>query len=138
MTARSSSSFAAGARALVAAICVSLLAAAAVDFGFGVGFVSDRIAWATTTYTTVLVVMLIGRESGNPHPAHRVWLRIPAAVFAASLCLWLLRGVLLVELAEGSFVTTGHSPYVVLPVAAVCSLLLLSLLARLPQRSRNR
>jgi hypothetical protein len=114
------------------ALAVSLLAAVAVDFGFRAAFVSDAVAWGTTAYASALVVLFAGRDRNNPHIAHRPWVRVPLALAVTGVCLLLLRGPLLYPLALGSFTTTGHSPYVVLPVSALLSLLLLWGFGRVP------
>ena len=46
-----------------------------------------------------------------------VW-RLPLAVGVALLAVVSLRGFLLVELPFGRYTTTGHSPYVLLPMVS--------------------
>lgn len=120
------------------ALLASLFAATAVQLGFGAAFVSDGVAYATTGYATLLSLLVAGREPDDDALANRLWLRLPVAVGATLLVLVLLRGPLLLQLPMTEFWTTGHSPFVVFPVATSTGLGILWLLRRLPRRSRGR
>lgn len=102
------------------ALSLALLAAVAVDFGFGVAFVDDRVAYLVTAYVCVLFAILVGR-SGSRHWSRKVAWRLPMALLIASVVVLSLRGWALFELPFGEFVTTGHSPYVVFGVCALLS-----------------
>jgi hypothetical protein len=116
-------------------VLVSLVSATAVQLGFGGAFVSDGVAWATSCYATALCVALVGRNGEQPALADRVWVRAPIGLGAAALTLLLLRGPLRFGLPFSEFQTTGHSPFVVFPVAALVGLGILALVRRLPWRS---
>lgn len=108
---------------------ISLLAAVAVDLGFGVGYVSDVIAGLTTAYATALAVGFSGLAPYGK-VVGRLWFRLPVSVAVALSVLALLRGPLLFDLPISEYATTGHSPYFVFPFALVSSLLLLVSLTR--------
>jgi hypothetical protein len=111
-------------------LLVSLVCAAAVELGFGAAFVSNGVAWGTTCYATALTVSLIGRKD-EPALWDRIWVRAPVGLASASLTLLLLRGPLQFDLPFTEFQTTGHSPFVVFPVATGLGLLVLVLLGRI-------
>lgn len=117
------------ARGCARGVPVSLLAAVAVDLGFGVGYVSDVIAGLTTAYATALAVGFSGLEPSGK-VVGRLWFRLPVSVVVALSLLALLRGPLLFNLPISEYATTGHSPYFVFPFAVISSLLLLVLLSR--------
>jgi hypothetical protein len=121
---------------LALALFVSLVCATAVQLGFGAGFVSTGVAWATSCYATALGVALVGRNTDAPGPLDRIWVRVPVGLGAAALTLWLLRGPLLFDLPYFQYQTTGHTPFVVFPVGTALGLGLLALLKRLPRGSR--
>jgi hypothetical protein len=107
-----------------------LIAATAVQLGFGAAFVSDGVGWATACYATALTLALIGRNADDPQLVDRIWVRIPVGLAAAAVSLLLLRGPLRFDLPLSEFQTTGHSPFVVFPVAALTGLAALTLLGR--------
>jgi len=119
------------------ALLVSLVAATAVQLGFGAAFVSDGVAAATTCYATVLTLLFAGRDTESPGLADRWWVRVPMGIGSAALSLLLLRGPLRFALPLSEFQTTGHSPFVVFPVATLVGLGALGLLRRLPRRSQS-
>lgn len=114
----------------------SLLAAAAVHLGFGAAFVSEVVAFATTAYSTALAVLVLPRDTSTGHFSQRLLVRIPLACAVSGLTLSLLRGPLLFDIPGTEFMTTGHSPYVVFPVAGVATLLVLWALGRVRRSSR--
>jgi hypothetical protein len=120
---------------LLHSVALGLAAALAVDFGFGVAFVDDGVAYLATAYCCVLTALLVGRSapaSNDPRPpthwSRRMLWRLPLAVGVAVLAVVSLRSFAMVELPFGRVTTTGHSPYVLLPTAAVVLVLLLTAL----------
>jgi hypothetical protein len=105
-------------------LLVGFLAAAAVHFGFGAGFVDDALGYPIVAYAAVLAAAL-----SRPGGSVALPLRLLCSVVLATVTLLLLRTVLLFTVPFGSFQTTGHTPAVALPisllVAAAGQLLLL-------------
>jgi hypothetical protein len=99
-------------------LLVGFLAAAAVQLGFGPGFVDDALAYPIVAYAAVLAAALSRPGGTVPLP-----FRLLSSVLFASVTLLLLRTKLLFTLPLGDFQTTGHSPGFALP----CSLLVSAL-----------
>ncbi len=110
-------------------IVLALLAAVAVDLGFGVAFINDVVAYLIAVYMCLLLAILVGR-SGPSHWSRRVVYRLPIAVTTAMVVTASLRSWALFEIPIGQYTTTGHSPYVVLPVCALISVTAYELLGR--------
>ncbi len=109
---------------------VALLAAVAVDYGFGAAFINDVVAYLIAAYLCLLLALLVGR-SGPRHWSRRIVCRLPVAVLVPALVVPSLRGWALVALPLGDFTTTGFSPYIVLPVCALLTVLAFELGARI-------
>lgn len=117
------------------ALCVALLASVAVDLGFGPGFIDDVVAYPAVVYAAWVsgaVARLRLGAAGGP----RVWLlNLMCNGSVAAIVLVLLRTVARFELPVGKYTTTGHYPYVAIPVACVIAQLVWELVGK---RSTNR
>lgn len=99
-------------RVTIAAI-IGLLAATALDLGFGPGFVDDAVAYPAVIYTCLLAAA-VARSQGASVGSWFVHLACVASLGAVVLVT--LRTVALVELPFGNYATTGHFPYVAVPL----------------------
>lgn len=95
-------------------LAVAMLGAVAAYFGFGPGFVDDVIAYPLTAYVCAFAAFI-----ARPGLAVEPFLRALIAAAVGALGLWALRTVALFTLPIGQFVTTGHSPFVALPICAL-------------------
>jgi hypothetical protein len=93
---------------------IALLAALAVQLGFGAAFVDDALGLPIAIYTCALCAAFARSVPG----VQRVQ-RIGVACAVGALTAWALRTVLMFELPFGQFVTTGHSPFTSLPLSAL-------------------
>lgn len=96
------------------AAAVGLLAATALDLGFGPGFVDDAVAYPAVIYSCVLATLIVRSQGGGDRP----WLlHVLCNASLGAVVLVALRTVGLVELPFGNYATTGHFPYVAVPSA---------------------
>jgi hypothetical protein len=93
---------------------VALLAAVAVQLGFGAAFVDDAVGYPVVVYVCALAA-IAARSGVGLHPL----LRAVVAAVAGGLTLWALRTKLQFEFPFGQFLTTGHWPFFALPAAAL-------------------
>jgi hypothetical protein len=98
-------------------VLLSALAAAAVDFGFGVNFVRDAVAYSIVLYVCGLAALLLHVQRDSNRTA--LLLRLPVALAAGAFCLWSLRGWARIPLDIGHGTTAGHWPYLVIPAATL-------------------
>jgi hypothetical protein len=96
------------------ALVVGLLAATAIDLGFGPGFVDDAVAYPAVIYACVLATAVTRTQGGNTRPWF-VHLLCNGSLGAVALVA--LRTVALVDLPFGNYATSGHFPYVAVPLA---------------------
>jgi peptidoglycan biosynthesis protein MviN/MurJ (putative lipid II flippase) len=123
------------------ALVLGALAATAVDFGFRAAFIGDSVAYAVTAYTCALVAFLVGRTRREPEDRHwsdRVVVRIPVAVLIGAVTLLSLRSWAMWHINLGRGTTTGHSPYIVLPLACVLTALACSAVSAVARRRSAR
>ncbi len=117
------------------ALCVALLASVAVDLGFGPGFIDDVVAYPAVVYAAWVSGAVVRLRLGGAGGA-RVWLlNLMSNGSVAAIVLVLLRTVARFELPVGKYTTTGHYPYVAIPVACVTAQLVWELVGK---RSTNR
>lgn len=96
------------------ALVVGLLAATALDLGFGPGFVDDAVAYPAVVYTCLLATLVARTQGGASKP----WfIHLLCTASLGAVVLVALRTVALVELPFGNYATTGHFPYVAVPLA---------------------
>lgn len=95
---------------------MGLLAATALDLGFGPGFVDDAVAYPAVIYTCLLATVVVRTQGGTRRPWF-VHLLCNASLGAVVLVG--LRTVAMVELPFGNYATTGHFPYVAVPLATI-------------------
>jgi hypothetical protein len=111
-------------RLSIAAV-VGLLAATALDLGFGPGFVDDAVAYPAVIYTCLLAAIVARTQGGAERPWY-VHLLCNASLGA--IVLVALRTVALAELPFGDYATTGHFPYVAVPLTTTIPALVWELL----------
>jgi len=99
---------------LATSFAVALLAAVAVQLGFGAAFVDNAVGYPVVVYVCALAA-IAARSGVGLHPL----LRATVAAVAGGLTLWALRTALLFEFPFGEFLTTGHWPFFALPVSAL-------------------
>lgn len=120
---------------VLTALCVGLLSAAAVDLGFGPGFIDDVVAYPAVIYASWVsgvVVRLRTSAGGGP----RAWLlNLMSHGSVAAIVVVVLRTVARIELPIGKYTTTGHYPYFVIPVACVVAQMVWELVGK---RNTNR
>lgn len=120
---------------VLSALSVGLLAAVAVDRGFGPGFIDDIVAYPAVVYACWIAAVAC-RLRASRSAAPRVWvLNLLSHAVVGALVLWTLRSILQFELPIGRFTTTGHYPYFALPVTCVSAQLVWELAGK---RTMNR
>jgi hypothetical protein len=113
---------------LSVALFLSLCAAVAIHLSYGAGFVDDLVAYPTTAYVCALTAF--SARYDDVKFIQRGMVRLLLGGLLGPLVLVQLRSWALLEVPVGQYVTTGHSPYLVLPTATLVVVLLLELLAR--------
>jgi hypothetical protein len=101
------------------ALGFSLCAALAVHLSFGAAFVDNAVGYASTAYVAALSAALLRFPPETRGLVGRWPVRVALGVVVGVLGLWVLRGPALITLPLGSYVTTGHSPFVAFPFAAL-------------------
>ncbi len=102
---------------VLTALGVGLLAAVAIDRGFGPGFIDDAIAYPAVIYSA-WVAGAVARLRAQAGGGARAWaLNLMSHGSVSAIVLVSLRTIAQVELPVGSFTTTGHYPYFAVPVA---------------------
>ncbi len=106
---------------LTSGLGLALLAALAVDLGFGAAFVSDAVAYPICAYVGALAAGVIRRSDASVRVAW--WVRVPLAAAVAVLVALGLRTIGLYQLPFGEGMrTSGHWPYFVLPCVVLAAL----------------
>jgi ABC-type sugar transport system permease subunit len=106
---------------VLTALGVGLLAAVAVDQGFGPGFIDNVVAYPAVIYSAA-VAATVARWRANASGGGRAWfLNVVSHACVSAVMLVLLRTLLRFELPIGTFTTTGHYPYVAIPLTCVAA-----------------
>lgn len=115
---------------VMTALGVGLLAAVAVDQGFGPGFIDDVVAYPTVIYSAA-IAGTVARWRSNASGGGRAYLlNIISHACVSAVALVLLRTLLRFELPIGTFTTTGHYPYFAIPVACVAAQVVWALMGK--------
>lgn len=115
---------------VLTALGVGLLAAVAVDQGFGPGFIDNVVAYPAVIYSAAVSATVV-RWRSNASGGGRAWLlNVISHACLSAVVLVLLRTLLKFEIPIGTFTTTGHYPYFAIPVACVVAQVVWELMGR--------